>query len=377
MDTPNSELQAMLRETLARFLSEHAGFERHRSLHADDATWSPDTWRALAEDIGLLGAAFPESIGGFGGGAVENMIVMEEMGRALALEPYLSTAIMAGEALKRADRDTLELQRELVAGRLICAVASDPTDLQQPSLRILRGSEGLRIEGEAGQMRDAPFATHILSTAADPEGGSGCVLVLLPIRRHGIEQRPLRTIDAGWASDVTFHQVDLREEDILASDAAMLCVRIGDAGRAAICAESVGIMEALFASTRDYLQQREQFGKPLSSFQVLRHRIAEMHVAIDGARAMTMMAALAMDEKDGDGREQRIAAACAHVSVALRKVGQGAIQLHGGIGTTDELPVAHYFRRISATEALYGSPDDCLADYVRHRDGRAAVELAF
>jgi len=384
MDLSLSEEQSILRDSLSSFLSEKYTFERRRALLSRQAGSSADDiWRAFATDLGILGASFPEELGGIGGGAVETMIIMEELGRSLVLEPYLETVVIAGGFLRRSGSP---FAKELI-GRIIQGEARVAFAYAEPQARYCwhdvatearRGGGGHVLNGHKSVVIGAPEAATLIVTArtgGDRRDRNGLSLFAVDARAKGVERRDYRTIDGGSASEIHFEDVDLGPEAVLTveGEAWPLIEQVVDEATAAICAEASGVLRRLLDETVAYTKQRRQFGVPIASFQVLQHRMVDMLIAAEQAASITLMATLKLDG-DPSERARAVSAAKAKVGEACRFVGQNAIQLHGGMGVTDELAVSHYFKRATRIESQFGSTDHHLARYTRLSFAEQAAE---
>ena len=372
MDFSLNDEQRQLRDTLARFLSTRYTFDARQKMLASEEGWRPDVWKALAEELGILGAALPEEVGGFGGGPVDTMIVMEELGRALVVEPYLETIVIGAGLLKRIDTDLARHAiEEIIAGTMITAFAwsepkarFDPADV---STKATRADDGWTIAGQKAVVIAAPFATHLLVTArtsgerADHDGIS---LFLVARDTPGITMRDYPTVDGHRAAEVAFDDVKVGSDALLGTEGAALPLveLVLDEARAALCAEAVGVMSELQRQTMEFVKQRKQFGVPIGAFQVLQHRLVDMFMQVEQSVSMTYMATLKLSEPE-DHRIKAVSAAKAFVGKACRFVGQNAVQTHGGIGLTNELALSHYFKRASMIENQLGSVDYHLARY--------------
>jgi alkylation response protein AidB-like acyl-CoA dehydrogenase len=363
MDFNLTSEQEMLRETLARYFDDTYGFAQRQAMVRSGEGWRPDVWRGLAEELGVLGAPFDLECGGLGGGAVENMIVMEEIGRALVIEPYLETVVVGGRLLRGWDAP---LQREwiarIIAGEVRFALAQlEPAsrfELAHVTTRVEKSAAGWRLHGIKDNVRGAPFATHLIVTARSsgaPRDRPGIGTFLVAKDAPGVTVRAYPTVDGSRAGDVHFDAVAATpigdpEAGYGALEAAI------DAGIAALCAEGVGVMRRLLSDTVAYTKQRRQFDAPIAANQVLQHRMVDMHMAVEQAVSMTCLATLSLGRPDSE-RARAVAAAKVFVAKAARFVGQSAIQLHGGMGMTNELAVSHYFKRATTIESQFGTAD--------------------
>jgi len=363
MDLEFTETQVMLRDTLARFLGDTYGFEQRKKMQATDAGRDPGVWRALATELGLLSAPFSEEMGGLGGGGIENMIVMEELGKAIAVEPWIQTAVIGGGALKYAGGALAEaLIPEIIAGDAIFAFAQGEAQVRHDPANVLTTARadgsGWRLNGHKAVVYAAPWATHLLVTART--GGAqtereGVELFVVEAAAAGISRTDYPTVDGFRASDLTFENVSVPAEALLPGGIALI-ERILDEAAMATCAEASGITRQLHEGTLDYVKQRRQFGQPIGKFQVLQHRLADMFIQVEQIASMTLMGTLKLDLPAAE-RKAAVSLAKAKTARSARFVGQNAIQTHGGIGITEELAIGHYFRRATMIEHQFGNAD--------------------
>jgi pimeloyl-CoA dehydrogenase small subunit len=364
MDFDLTDEQRLLSDSVGRLMADTYGFEKRRALIREPEGFSPVLWAKYAE-LGLLGLPFAEEYGGFGGGAVEVMLVMEAFGRALALEPYLATVVLAGTALRLAasGKQQEALLPVVADGSLKLAFAHgerqaryDLTDVTTTATRsggdyVLEGGKSVVLHGDGAGM----LVVSARTGGARGEAG-GISLFLVDAGANGVARRGYALRDGSRAAEISLSGVKVPAGNLLgvAGEAFPVITRVVEAGIAAMCAEAVGAMEAMQAMTLDYLKTRQQFGKPIGENQVLQHRSAEMLVALESARGMAMLAAMMVDEPDAAERERNIAMAKVGVGQSGRFVSQQAIQLHGGIGMTEEYAIGHFFRRIMVIEHLFG-----------------------
>lgn len=365
MDFDLTEEQSMLRDQLDRLLAQSYGFEQRNRHMASPEGWSQDIWRQFAE-MGLMALPFSEQDGGIGGGAVETMIVMEALGKALSLEPYFATVVLGGGALKAGADDALrgELVPRIAEGTLRLALAQTERnaryDLSHVEAMAKKAGPGWTISGAKSVVFDGDSADKLLVTARTAGGAreeKGIGLFLVDANAKGVGRRGYAMQDGKRAAEVTFD--DTPAEAVLGDpeDALPLVRRTVDGGIAALCAEAVGVMGAMHALTVDYLKVRKQFGMPIGQFQVLQHKAVDMFVAIEQARSITMFATMMADEEDAAGRGRAMHAAKAEIGRAGRLVGENAVQLHGGVGMTMEYAVGHYFKRATAIDIAFGDHD--------------------
>ena len=370
MDFALNDEQRQLRDTLARFLASRYTFDARQKVVKSEAGWRPEIWKALAEELGILGAALPEELGGFGGGPVDTMIVMEELGRALVIEPYLETIVIGAGLLKRIDSTVASAAIEaIIAGTMLTAFAwNEPGGRFDPATaatRATREGEGWSITGRKAVVSGAPFATHLLVTA---QTDAGLSLFLVDKTSAGLTTRDYPTVDGNRASEIAFESVVVRADALLGAEGSALPLieLVLDEARAALCAEALGVMSELQRQTMEYVKQRKQFGVPIGAFQVLQHRLVDMFMQLEQSISMTYMATLKLSAPDAL-RMKAVSAAKAFIGRACRFVGQNAVQTHGGIGLTDELALSHYFKRAAMIENQLGSVDYHLARYQAKR----------
>ena len=371
MDFTYTETQDMLRDMLARFLADTYDFETRKAMIHGDAGRDPGVWRALATELGILSAPFAEDAGGMGGGALENAIIMEELGKAIAIEPYLQTVVIAGGALKSAGGALADATiPAIIGGEVIIAFAyAEPQGRYDPAnIRTSAKADGggFILNGHKAVVYAAPWATHLLVTARTGGSGrerEGVELFLIDANLGGITRRDYATVDGFRASEVYFENVAIPGEAHLVGGIDLI-ERIIDEATMAVCAEACGAIRKLHDGTLDYSKQRKQFGQPIGKFQVLQHRMADMFIEVEQAASMTLMGTLKLDLPASE-RMAAVSLAKAKVSRSAKFVGQNAIQTHGGIGITDELAIGHYFKRSTMIENQFGSADYHLERYER------------
>jgi alkylation response protein AidB-like acyl-CoA dehydrogenase len=370
--------QELLRDGLGKFLTARYTLEASRAAAKIGAGWQPQIWRSFAEELGILGATLPESVGGSGGGPVESMVIAEELGRALVIEPYIDTVVVAGGLLQHAGGQAAETVLERICeGSAVVALAvtevASGDHWESIATRAVRDAdENWVITGSKTVVMDAPLATHLL-IAARTEGAPGdfrgISLFLVEFDAAapppGLRVHGYRTIDDRQAADLEFDGLRLPVGALLSDDGWPLLSRARDEGAAAVCAEAVGLMRTVLADTVAYCKQRQQFGAPIGSFQVLQHRMVDMYMELEQSVAASYLAMLNLDAEP-EGRARAVSAAKATVGRAARFVGQNAVQLHGGMGMTEELAIGHYFKRLTALQYEFGSTD-------HHRNRYAAL----
>lgn len=366
--------QQLLSDTVQRFLAKEYGFEARRRIVRSPEGWSREIWAKLAE-MGLLGLQIPEAQGGMGPAPVETLLTLGALGRALVVEPYLSAAVM-GAALVRdlgspAQREAL--LPPLAAGeRILVPAHAEPDaryDLERVATAATRNARGWVLRGRKAVVPDAA-AAHVLlvsaRTAGAPDDPAGISLFLVPRDAPGVRLVSYPTLDGRRAADVTLSEVSLPADAILGEPGGAFPAieRVFDLGVAGLCAEAIGVLQAALDATIEYTKTRRQFGVPIARFQALQHRMADMLIHVEQARSMGYLASMRAAEPDARERRRAISAAKVVVGQACRFVGQQAVQLHGGMGVTDELPVSHLFKRLVAIELSLGDTEHHLERFI-------------
>ena len=356
-----NEEQQLLADSVRRFVAQDYGFEARRKIVGSAAGFSAPVWSTIA-DLGLLGLPFSADAGGFGGGAVDLMSSMEAFGEALLVEPYLST-VMAARFVARAGSGE---QRErilpaVIEGKMKMAFAQTEKDARYDLGYVNAVAKGATISGEKLAVLHAPLADQLVVSA---RSSTGIGLYLVDAKASGITMRSYRTLDEMPAADVSFASV--AATPIGKGDAVPLIEEVVDFATALICAEAVGAMKYANDATLEYIKARKQFGVPIGSFQALQHRMVDMVISYEQARSMASLACVKVDsEKDPAERKRIVSAAKIKIADASRHVSQEAIQLHGGMGMSEELKVSHTFRRLTAIARQFGDADHHLARFAR------------
>ena len=364
MDFDLTEEQRLLRDSVDRLLADTYTFEKRKAYLAEPERWSRSLWSQYAE-LGLLGLPFAEEHGGFGGGGIETMLVMQAFGRALALEPYLTSVVLSGAALRLAGNKALEseLLPQIAEGRLVVAFAHGERQARYDLSDVLTTAKprggGWILDGAKSVVTHGDSADKLIVSArtggerGDPRG---IALFLVDAQANGVARRAYRLRDGMGAAEIALSGVEVGRDGLLceAGQGFAVIERVAEAGIAAIAAEAVGAMEAMQKMTLEYLKTRQQFGRPIGDNQALQHRATEMFVALEQGRSLAMLAAMMVEEPDAAERQRNIAMVKAGVGQAARFVSQNAVQLHGGIGMTEEYAVGHYFRRCMVIEHSFG-----------------------
>jgi pimeloyl-CoA dehydrogenase small subunit len=367
MDFTLTDEQRLLRESVERLFADLYAFDARKRYSQEPGGWSRDMWRRYAE-LGLLGLPFEEQHGGSAGGSVETMIVMETLGRALALEPYLATVVLAGGLLRLGGSDVMrtDLLPKIASGDLILAFAhaerQSRYDLADIATTARRDGSGYVIDGAKSLVLHGDSAANFVVSARLAGGQSerdGIGLFLIDASAKGLSTRGYATVDGMRAAELTLTGVRVDADAIIGEPGAAfpLIERCVDMTMAALAAEAVGAMASMHDLTIDYMKTRKQFGVAIGGFQVLQHRAADMLIALEQARSMAMLATMMAAEDNVFERRQAISAAKVQIGRSGRLIGQQAIQIHGGIGMTMEASIGHYFKRVTTIDSMFGDAD--------------------
>ncbi|MCK1711235.1 pimeloyl-CoA dehydrogenase small subunit [Bradyrhizobium sp. 143] len=367
MDFNLSEEQRLLKESVDGLLTDVYDFEQRKTYLRETGGWSRLVWSRLAEQ-GLLGLPFVEADGGFGGGGVETMIVMEAFGRALVVEPYLTTVVIGGGFLRRGGSDAQKTAHlpGIIDGSRTFGFAqlerNSRYDLNDVMTSARKTGDGWVIDGEKfvvlnGENADTLIVT--VRTKGAQRDRDGIAVLLVPGDAKGIAKKSYPTQDGLRAADISFARVEVGSAAAIGDpeNALPLIERVVDDARTALCAEAVGLMDESLRTTVEYMKTRKQFGVPISSFQSLQHRAADMFVALEQARSMSMYATIAADMDNAAERAKAVAAAKVQIGRSAKFIGQQSIQLHGGFGMTMAAKIGHYFKRLTIIENTFGDAD--------------------
>lgn len=362
MDFSFTEEQQLLLDSIRRYVGDHYGFDQRKAILALREGYSRRVWQDFAE-LGLLGLNVPEPFGGLGAGAVDTLLMASALGEGLVVEPYLSSGVVATRAiavLGTPSQCSSWLPR-LADGGLIAVLAHDP------SVRAVRRDGGWSLSGKIPVVYHAPLADLLLVAATTTaDGHRPDALFALEGETARLTRSACITVDAQVAADVELDAVRVDETSRLGKDAADLLAATLDFGLMALCAETLGVLDKCLALTVEYTRTRNQFGGPIGRFQALQHRMVDMLTRIEQARSLVFLAASRCDATDVAAREAALSAAKVLIGDAARYVGQQAVQLHGGMGVTDEMSVSHYFKRLFAAEVRFGNADAHLDRYATH-----------
>lgn len=373
MDFQLNDEQRALQDTLRRFAQRDYGFEQRRAILTSGG-FSRAVWAALA-DIGVLALNVPEAHGGLaaaGVSPVETAVAQQALGAALLVEPVLSSAVIATALIAElaSPAQQADWLPALAAGERIAVLAHfEPAsrfDDARIATRAERGAGGYVLRGRKAVVLHAGVADDLLVSAFDAEAAKGVSLFRVPRDAAGLRVKPYPTLDGQQAAEIELSDVALPHSALLGAGGAALPAieRALDFGLAALCAEAVGVMDATVAATVDYLKTRQQFGQPIGRFQALQHRTADMLIHLEQARSMSILATARCRLADARERRRLLSAAKVVIGQAARFIGQQAVQLHGGMGMTDELIVSHYFKRLTAIELTLGDSDTHLQRFM-------------
>ncbi len=374
MDFSLNEEQQLLKDSVDRFVRENYDLSQRRDLVDSKDGFSRDHWATMAE-LGWLGAALPEEYGGIGGGPVEAMVLMEGFGRGLVVEPYYATAVMGGNLILQggSDEQKSALLPDLAEGKLMLAFGyaerQSRYDLFDVESTAKKSGSGYILNGHKGVVIHGGTAHKIIVSART--GGAardtdGITLFIVDAGANGVSIRDYQTIDGLRAAEVALDNVEVGGDAVLGAVDGGLALMNDVARRsmAALSAEAVGIMDTMQTLTNDYLQTREQFGRPIGKFQVLQHRMVDILIGCEESRSSMLVATLRLDDEDEARREKAVSAAKVKIGQSGKFIGENAIQLHGGMGMTDEMQIGHYFKRLAMIDVMFGDHNYHLKRYV-------------
>jgi alkylation response protein AidB-like acyl-CoA dehydrogenase len=367
MDFNLDSEQQLLQDSVRRFIDKAYGFEARAALVRARQEGSAENWRMFAAN-GWLAAALPEEYGGFGGSLIDTAIIAQEFGRGLVIEPYLGCAVLAAQTLlaggSPAQKDRL-LPSLADGSRRIALAYSEPAARGMPgpvTLQARRNAAGYVLDGRKSLVLGAVGAQAFIVSASilDPNASAeGVTLLLVDADSAGLHRQALPLHDGTWAEELVFEDVQVRVDDVLGEPGQGLQALHAGLAHAtvALCAELIGAMEKAIEVTGEYLKTRQQFGMAIGNFQALQHRIADMAAEMEVARSMLFAALASVENDDAATRQRTLSAAKALIGRAARTVCAQAIQLHGGIGMTEEYLVGHYFKRAVVADLLLGSSE--------------------
>lgn len=361
-----TEEQILYRDSISRFIRDRYDLDARNKIVNSELGMSKENW-SLFSELGFLAIPFESEYGGLDGSSVDVMVIMEELGRGLVVEPYFSSIILSGGLLSNggSQEQKAEMIPKITSGELILATAFAEPQSRYNEFDIkttaAKGSDGYTLNGKKCVVWGGPWAdTFVVTTrTAGGQGDkSGITLFLVDKKTKGLEVQDYATIDGGRASELVFNNVKVSSQVILGEvdEGGDLVESVFDSSRAALCSEAVGIMRALHETTLEYAKMREQFGTPIGSFQVIQHRLVDMLIASEEAVSLSYLAALKLDDSTVE-RQKSVSAAKAKIGQSGKYIGQEAVQIHGGMGMTDELIVGHYFKRLTMIDISLGNQD--------------------
>jgi alkylation response protein AidB-like acyl-CoA dehydrogenase len=370
-----SEEQKMIQQSVERFVQDNYDLNTRISLSANDCGYSSDFWKSMAE-LGWLGLPFDESDGGFGGNQIDVLVIMEQFGKGLVLEPYLASVVMSGGALKKGASESLknEILPGLIEGtkQLSFAYAEQQSrfDLEDVITSARKEGDGFVLNGQKSMVQNAETADHII-VAARTSGGQidedGITLFLIDTNSEGLSMDNFPTVDGLRASEIILENVSVSEDRVIGNidEGFEILQSVANDAILALSAEAVGAMEVLYKDTVEYTQQREQFDHPMSEFQVLQHRMVDMFMEYEQCKSMLYRAT--MESVQDPKAAQRTIHGLKHlIGKSGLFVGENAVQLHGGMGVTEELRVGHFFKRLLVIDSMFGNADHHLQKFTTY-----------
>jgi alkylation response protein AidB-like acyl-CoA dehydrogenase len=368
VDFSYSDEQQMLQDSVQKFVYNQYDFETRKGILKSAKGFSDEYWQLFAE-LGWLTVPFREEDGGFGGSAVDLLVMMEEFGKGIVVEPFIATAVMSGGLISElgSQQQKDELIPQIMEGRLQLATAFAETGSRYnlASIATAASKEGDHyiINGEKIVVMNGPDADKILvtvRTSGDERSADGISILLVDANSAGISKVSYTGVDGHRHAEISFKSVSVPASALLGAEGKALeaLSRVIDRATLAVCAEAVGAMGVLLKKTVEYTKTRKQFGTAIGTFQALQHRMADMFIECELARSIVIMAAMKLDSGESAAEKVKaVSAAKSKVGRAMRKVGQESVQLHGGIAVTDELDVGHYFKRVTTIEHMFGNTD--------------------
>ncbi|NWG45010.1 MAG: acyl-CoA dehydrogenase family protein [Alphaproteobacteria bacterium] len=366
MDFSFTEEQTLLRNSVARFIEDNYDFDKRRAMIRSPQGRDPATWAQFAE-LGLLAVPFTEEQGGLGGTPTDTMVILEEFGKGLVIDPYLPTVVLGGGFLRLGGSSSqqAELIPHIVDGSLILAFAYAERqaryDLNDILCTAKKDGSGYVLNGQKGVVIAAPWADRLIVTARTGGGQrdkGGISLFLVDAKAKGVSMRAYPTVDGQRAAEVSLENVSVPADARIGAEgeAFPLIETVVDHALCALSAEAMGLHRRMLELTIEYTRTRKQFDQPLSKFQVLQHRMADMYIHVEETVSTCYMATIKLDAPE---TERKAAAAAAKVQLgrAGKFIGQNAVQLHGGMGVTEEMSIGHYFKRATAMNAMFGDVD--------------------
>ena len=370
-----SDEQKMIQQSVERFVQDNYDLNTRISLSSDDLGYSNDYWKSMAE-LGWLGLPFDESDGGFGGNQIDVLVIMEQFGKGLVLEPYLASVVMGGGALKKGGTESLkkEILPGLVDGtkQLSFAYAEQQSrfDLEDVITSARKEKDTFILNGQKAMVQNAETADHIVISTRTSGGQideNGITLFLVDANSEGLSMENFPTVDGLRASEITLENVSVNADRVVGNvdEGFEILQSVANDAILALSAEAVGAMEVLYKDTVEYTQQREQFDHPMSEFQVLQHRMVDMFMEYEQCKSMLYRAT--MESVQDPKAAQRTIHGLKHlIGKSGLFVGENAVQLHGGMGVTEELRIGHFFKRLLVIDSMFGNADHHLQKFTTY-----------
>jgi|TARA_B100000085_G_scaffold94055_1_gene85228 alkylation response protein AidB-like acyl-CoA dehydrogenase len=372
MDFTFNEEQSLIQDQVDQFVQKEYDWETRQSLSNSELGFGEDNWKKFAE-LGWLGISVSEDSGGFGGSAIESMLIMEAFGKGLVVEPFLETVIMAGGLIDDygSNQQKSSFLEPAIAGEMHLALAyAEPQsrfNLSDVVTEAKADGDNFIINGYKSVVMNGPSADQIIvsaRTSGTQLDENGISLFIIDANASGLDKTNYKTVDGRRASDLTFENVSVSKENLIGDQDKGFDILDSAIDKAilAISAEAVGAMEVLYKTTVEYTKTREQFGTAIGKFQVLQHRMVDMFMEYEQCKSLLYMATMKHEEKAEDAKKA-ISGLKYQVGKAGKFIGQQAVQLHGGMGVTDELNVGHYFKRLTTVGTIFGNTDYHLKKY--------------
>ena len=372
MDFTFNEEQSLIQDQVDQFVQKEYDWETRQSLSNSELGFGEDNWKKFAE-LGWLGISVSEDSGGFGGSAIGSMLIMEAFGKGLVVEPFLETVIMAGGLIDDhgSDQQKSSFLEPAIAGEMHLALAyAEPQsrfNLSDVVTEAKADGDNFIINGYKSVVMNGPSADQIIvsaRTSGTQLDENGISLFIIDANASGLDKTNYKTVDGRRASDLTFENVSVSKENLIGDQDKGFDILDSAIDKAilAISAEAVGAMEVLYKTTVEYTKTREQFGTAIGKFQVLQHRMVDMFMEYEQCKSLLYMATMKHEEKAEDAKKA-ISGLKYQVGKAGKFIGQQAVQLHGGMGVTDELNVGHYFKRLTTVGTIFGNTDYHLKKY--------------
>ena len=372
MDFSFNEEQTLIQRQVAQFIQRDYEWEKRQALAKSELGFSSENWKIFA-DLGWLGISLSEESGGFGGSALETMIIMEEFGKGLVVEPFLETIVLcAGLIDSCGNKDQKsEILKKVISGEMHLALGfvepQSRFNLADVTTEAKKKGDGFVLNGFKSVVMNGPSANNIIISArisGKQSEEEGISLFVIDPKLEGVSLRNYPTVDGRRASEITLENVDVTSSCLLAEEGKGFkeLEKAIDSATLAICAEAIGAMEVLYKTTVEYTKIRKQFGQAIGKFQVLQHRMVDMFMEYEQSKSLLYMATIKQAEKAEDSKKA-ISGLKYQVGKAAKFIGQQAVQLHGGMGVTDELNVGHFFKRLTTIITIFGNTDYHLKRY--------------